>query len=205
MKVFKEKPVTPISLKRRSKIRGIGINDSEYLTAYSEDGVKLMCPYYTAWNNMFQRCYSPTKKEGYEGCFVCEEWYSFTTFKKWMVTQDWKGNVLDKDLKVIGNKSYSPSTCLFISPSLNSFIARYNSKGVSYNKRTGSISKPFISKISIGDRTVNLGHFKTEKEANVRYLQEKSKLIMEEACNHPKEVRECLINLANEILKGAMK
>ena len=39
-----------------------------------------------------------------------------------MEQQDYIGKVLDKDLKVTGNKIYSPETCLFISPKVNGYL-----------------------------------------------------------------------------------
>jgi hypothetical protein len=42
-------------------------------------------------------------------------------FRKWVLTQDWEGKQLDKDLIIEGNKVYRPEACVFVSNELNSF------------------------------------------------------------------------------------
>lgn len=73
-----------------------------------------------------------------------------------MVTNDWEGKELDKDLLVKGNKLYAPNTCAFIPRKLNLFItdrAAYRGAypiGVTYHKRDGKFqsecSNPFTKK-----------------------------------------------------------
>lgn len=48
------------------------------------------------------------------GCSVCEEWLTFSNFKRWMEQQDYEGKALDKDLLVSQNKTYSSETCVFV-------------------------------------------------------------------------------------------
>ena len=60
---------------------------------------------------MLKLCYSPAhhkKYPSYVGCTVCEEWKTFSNFRRWMVTQNFEGRHLDKDLLVKDNLHYSP-------------------------------------------------------------------------------------------------
>lgn len=76
---------------------------------------------YTAWSGMLRRCYSHEfikKYPTYSGCSVVVEWHNFQVFAEWYFSNhptDGKDYHLDKDIKVKGNKIYSPETCLFVS------------------------------------------------------------------------------------------
>lgn len=106
-------------------VRGVGINDADYKVNPGDRGSQKMCPYYKTWMNMLNRIYTPKKGDlSYNGCSVCDEWLRFSNFRNWMISQDHTGKALDKDLRVKGNKIYSPDTCCFISPRLNSAISR---------------------------------------------------------------------------------
>lgn len=48
-------------------------------------------------------------------------------FREWMLKQQWMGKHLDKDLLSRGRKVYSPATCLFVSPQINSIFNERNS------------------------------------------------------------------------------
>ena len=73
---------------------------------------------------MLNRCYGKAylKKPHYGKATVCDEWLVFTNFKKWMMTQNWEGKNLDKDLRSWPNRVYSPETCAFISKRANSVL-----------------------------------------------------------------------------------
>lgn len=70
-------------------------------------------PYYI-WKSMLARCYSARKSSCYEGVTVCEEWHNFQNFAKWFEENYVEGYELDKDIKIRGNKLYSPETCMFV-------------------------------------------------------------------------------------------
>ena len=130
---------------------------------------------------MIQRCYSNTTKAdspAYTDCSIVEEWKYFKTFRAWMITQDWKGNELDKDLLVKGNKVYGPAFCIFIPQSVNLFVKPNTKSGISYvskrprlvirNPRTG--------------KTDYLGTFNTVEEAMLvrnKYKHELALLLAE--------------------------
>lgn len=83
------------------------------------------------WYDMMQRCYNENhhsyKWYGAEGVTVCEEWQTLDGFLETVDTvEGWDEDKykretmhLDKDLKVPGNKVYSPETCMFVSPDEN--------------------------------------------------------------------------------------
>ena len=104
---------------KRSIVAGVGINDADYGIAG--------CPFYNRWLGMLQRCYGKAMQRlnpSYVGCSVCDEWLRFSVFKAWMEKQDWVGMELDKDILVLGNKVYSPATCVFVTPKTNSLVEK---------------------------------------------------------------------------------
>lgn len=87
---------------------------------------------YTAWNNMLKRCYSENfhnKNPTYIGCNVCEDWHNFQVFAKWYYENypsDGGSYQLDKDIKVKGNKTYKPESCMFVTKKDN--VIKANAK-----------------------------------------------------------------------------
>lgn len=81
---------------------------------------------YGLWYQMLRRCYDREqmeRKQGrtYSDCYVCDRWFMLSNFaadiKKLDGYTDWEtkvGYCLDKDIRVPGNKVYSPSTCSFV-------------------------------------------------------------------------------------------
>ena len=117
----------------RKKVLGFAINDADYPTQKTEKTTSgkrktvKICPYYTAWTGMLDRCLSTKFKDKnptYKDVTCCEEWLTFSKFKSWMETQDWEGKQLDKDLLVYQNKIYSPETCVFVTGKVNNFLLR---------------------------------------------------------------------------------
>jgi hypothetical protein len=105
-------------------VYGVGVNDADYLIADRSTGRQINCNFYVTWHGMLKRCYSANyqnKRPTYKGCTVCSDWLYFSNFKKWMLTQDWVGKSLDKDILKDGNKFYSPENCCFVSLSVNNF------------------------------------------------------------------------------------
>lgn len=81
---------------------------------------------YNVWLAMIQRCYShdfQNNNKTYIGCSVCLEWHDYQNFAEWFVANYIEGYHLDKDIKVEGNKIYSPSYCLFVSQKENTVKA----------------------------------------------------------------------------------
>ena len=173
---------------RNGLVYGVGKNDASYPVCSKDpiSGKQIMCPFYRTWKNMLKRVgYDDyhTRNPTYSDCSVCEEWKSFSNFKAWMETQDWKGNQLDKDILFNGNKVYSPATCAFVSFAVNTFILENPTKrgeymlGVSRKKGTDKlvvqVSNPFTKKYE------HVGYFGCENEAHNAWLQRKLELAVE--------------------------
>ena len=90
---------------------------------------KLHTKTYNNWYNMFVRCYSDfyaETKPTYNDCTVDPRWYNFQVFADWSLEHypnDGLDYHLDKDIKVNGNKLYSPETCLYVTPTENAVKA----------------------------------------------------------------------------------
>lgn len=179
--------------KTKRLVHGVGINDADYITQKFEYFGKIAgkniqrriwaCPYYEKWKSLLLRCYDvkhQATRPKYSGCFVCEEWLTFSNFKAWMEKQDWEGKELDKDLLVMGNKLYSPETCVFITHQVNSFITEADASrgeyliGVTWkapnNKFQANVKNPFTKMKEY------LGLFITEEQANRAWLKRKLEL-----------------------------
>lgn len=185
MNYFPMIPATKASTSRRKLIFGYGVNDSNYVTDLVCNGVRVRCPFYVCWTNMLNRVLNDKYKENqptYIGASVCNDWLLFSNFRKWMMTQDWIGKELDKDIRVVGNKTYSPDHCLFVTKEVNMITNDHDAKrgsfmqGVTLCVKTGR----FLAQISrYGVKGIKIGSFKREIEAHNAYRKEKARYIME--------------------------
>lgn len=171
---------------RRGTIHGVGINDADYqVTTRKGRTILWTCPFYQKWVSMMMRSYSETykaKNPAYYGTTVCEEWHRFSTFRAWMVTQDWEGNELDKDILSPGNKEYHPDRCVFVTRSVNVFLTDSRARrgeypiGVHWDKSSGY----FLARIhDLGKGRKYLGRSDCPHEAHKMWLAEKLKLAKE--------------------------
>lgn len=178
----------------RGIVCGIGINDADYLVVKKEQYIgpdgsikikKTTCPFYRAWADMLSRCYREKYHKvfpSYKDCSVCDDWIRFTNFKRWMEQQDYKDNVLDKDLKVTGNKVYSPETCLFISPKVNGYITIKHGRntsgliGASYQTTSKQRNKWISSCSQLNGKNKTLGRFATALEAHLAWCKFKAEM-----------------------------
>lgn len=182
-------------MKTKKLVFGVGTNDADYVTKKWEtievNGRQKRrrvweCPYYRAWYNMLQRCYSVKFQERhptYAGCTVSEDWLTFSNFRAWMEKQKWEGLHLDKDLLFEGNKIYGANSCVFVTQAVNNFISdRGNDRGewligVDWDKAAGKFRSrcrnPFTKKQE------NLGYFACEQEAHEAWVKRKLELAHE--------------------------
>lgn len=83
------------------------------------------------WNNMLTRCYDEAwkaKNPTYSHCEACEEWNNFENFRRWALQfseQIELGWDLDKDLISGERLIYSPETCVFLPPEINTALPRH--------------------------------------------------------------------------------
>jgi hypothetical protein len=161
----------------------VGINDADYQVQPLVGDKRVFCPFYLRWVGMLKRCYSKNyqiKNPHYIGCTVCNEWLTFSNFKKWMEKQDWQGKALDKDIIIVGNKEYSPSACAFVDVYVNGFVtdclsARGNLPiGVGVCGKTGKLEarcrNPFTKKKEW------LGYFEDEQSASAAWRKRKHEI-----------------------------
>lgn len=191
---------------KKKPIHGIGMNDASYkVNQKNTHGKWTICPYYTKWYSMLERCYSDRYKKSrptYKDCLVTNEWLTFSNFKSWMELQDWKGKHLDKDIKIYGNNIYSPDTCLFVSPFINSLLNEQSRSrglhplGVSFDKKKGL----FMSKCKNEKSSVFLGYFSVPSEAGKAYRNYKASLIKKHAKLNP-DIEKYLLNHAKRLLE----
>lgn len=122
----------------KPKVFGFGINNATYNVTRHEkiNGKWVMvwrCPYHAVWTGMIGRVHDPkyvSKYPTYKHCSIHEDWAYFMTFRAWMMSQDWEGKHLDKDILSRGNNIYSPETCRFVDGKLNMFLTdRKNFRG----------------------------------------------------------------------------
>lgn len=141
---------------------------------------------YSKWRGMIARCYSERellRKPCYEGVSVCDEWMNFQNFAEWLscrMPSDGGSYAIDKDIKIFGNKIYSPETCLIVPSIINGFVIDQESRrgkykiGVSFHRNTGK----FVSQCNnpITKKLENLGYFSLEADAHNAWRKRKSEL-----------------------------
>lgn len=201
--MFIEIPASNKSIGQRKLVFGIGINDAKYTTTLKDgNGKRLLCPYYEKWSSMMRRCYSSYAQKirpTYKDCFVCNEWLIFSNFKSWMKKQDWKGLELDKDILFKGNKEYSPSTCLFVTPEVNSSMCFDKSKRTGLPSGISLVGKRYTARCVVGDKRIFVGSFASIDEAEIEYNRVKLDNIKEIASRQSKKVRDAMLRF---ILQG---
>lgn len=182
----------------RKLVFGAGINDADYVVRPTVNGEQVFCPFYRTWQEMLRRCYSAMYQEKYptyKGCTVCDEWLTFSTFKKWMAEQEWEGMCLDKDLLKYSNKVYSPETCLFVTNAINALLKTSGAargiypQGVGWKKTSGKLG----AQISKHGKIVHLGLFDDVKLAADAYNNSKAKYIYEIAQEQIEPLRSALL------------
>lgn len=176
---------------------------------------------YFVWCTMAKRTTDPktqAKKPTYKDTWVCEEWKLFSNFLNWSLANGYrKGLQLDKDIIDIGNKCYSPDSCVFVSNALNQLLTHKQSKksdlptGVACAEDKGcKRKKPYQVKIAINGKQKHFKRYATPEEAGLAYGREKSKHIIHKANNlteadcslvHFDKVRGALINHAKSLVE----
>lgn len=148
------------------------------------------------WSKMMQRAYCPVYKElhkTYETVTVCKEWHNYQNFAEWCTNRKQYGKFgfnLDKDLKVRGNKVYSPETCSLVPQHINKVTV---SKSKKRDIPQGVVMEGFKyvarCRSSVGLETY-LGIFYTPEEASQAYKTFKKKTIIETANRYKDDLDE---------------
>lgn len=94
-----------------------------------------------------------------------------------MIRQDWDGKDLDKDLRVLGSKTYSPETCCFVRREVNNLVVKNDVRrgllplGV-YQK--ASKKNPYAAEVRVGAGSKKcLGSYATPLGAHRAWQQGK--------------------------------
>ncbi len=114
---------------------------------------------YNAWQGMLERCYCPkyqSRRPSYIGCTVTPEWHNFQNFGDWFDVNHIKGFQLDKDIKIKGNKVYSPEACQYVSGKDNSTKAQ--AKNFTLISPTGKTVKIYNLKKFCLDNNLHRGN-----------------------------------------------
>ena len=159
---------------------GVCENNADYMVSPYLNGERVMCPAYEAWRGMVKRCYSSklhSNNPTYKGVKMCDEWLKFMTFRDWWVTHHVNGFELDKDILHLGNKIYSPDTCIYVPHWINSFnldrglFGGNEMIGAHLYKRYGSYQS--YCKHPKSGKKVHLGYFESSELANAAWVNYK--------------------------------
>lgn len=166
----------------KTLIYGVGYNDLLYTKGQ---------PFYKHWFAMLSRCYQQHKNDrndSYKNCSVCEPWHTLSNFKAWFEKPDngyRSGYHLDKDILVKNNTIYSPETCCFVPPRINTLMIKGKSRRTKYPIGTHRVrSGKFSAREGLN---TYLGTFNTPEEAFNAYKIAKEQHIKELANKYFKE------------------
>lgn len=195
---------TGVSAKKSKKVFGVGINDYDGVVRT----LGITSDAYRHWKLMLERCYNE-KYTWYKDCKVCDEWLRFSNFKKWFddpINGYVNGYCLDKDILIKNNKVYSPETCCFVPPFINTiFVKRKALRGdcpIGVTKRSNG--KYFVQMQKYG-KPQRLGTYITKDDAFLVYKKSKESYIKEVAQKYynegkiTKKVFDALMNYEVEI------
>jgi hypothetical protein len=142
---------------------------------------------YDVWTNVLYRGYSEKIKEKYptyKDCSVDECWHCFQDFGNWF-EYNWKPHMegwhLDKDILVKGNKIYSPETCCFVPPQINSLFCKATRARGRFPIGVRKENKKFLAFMMKNKLQLRLGLFNTIEEAFKAYKITKEAHIKEKA------------------------
>lgn len=145
---------------------------------------------YEVWCGILKRAYNvewrkSTGNENYSDVTVCGEWHNFQNFAKWYKenTKDLPEGIyeVDKDLKIVGNRHYSPSTCSIVPGLVNTLFTgtkddRDLPRGIHFDKH----SQKYIAQIHRGETTKTgkmkqsyLGRYSNKDDAIEAYRKAK--------------------------------
>jgi hypothetical protein len=158
-------------IEERELVAGVGVVDVENTSWNGK--------VFPIWREMIERCYNEDnwkRRPTYKGCEVCDEWKNYSGYLQWYEENYVEGFDVDKDLLsyLLKNKIYSPETCCFLPPEINSILSTKSLK------RDLPIGVHVVSGcITASCGKDYLGSFNTIEDAREAYLTEKKKRITE--------------------------
>lgn len=198
----RECPCCERDKKRPTIYDDLGIIDDGYMQYTTASHKK--------WIGIIHRCYNKSalkKRPTYQGCGLCEEWKTFSVFKKWFDENYVEGYELEKDILVKGNKIYGPDTCCFVPRRINILITnRKRFRGtLPVGVRFSKSKKKYIAEMERAGGKRFIGYFDTAEEAFHAYKNAKEAYIKEVADEYfskgliTKRVRDALYQYKIEI------
>jgi len=117
---------------------------------------------YGVWHGMHRRCEneSHVAYNGYggSGVTVAPEWDDYETFYNWAIANGWeKGLQIDKDILGDG-LIYSPKTCMFVIPKLNSRhkkVTKLTEESVKYIRDSKEKTSVLMEKFNVSNSTIS--------------------------------------------------
>ncbi len=118
-------------------------------------------PLYRIWQDIIQRCYVMSNQKypwyGAKGISVCQQWRDDpVAFINWCLANNWQpGMEIDKDIKIPGNKEYSPNACLIVTHQQNmiAVVGRSSGRKTSKLKLSVSDATEIIQRKDNGEKT----------------------------------------------------
>ena len=160
------------------KVYGVGyVGAGNYKTAANKKDT----PQYKSWSSMLRRAYSAeyhAKNPAYIGVTVCREWMNFQTFAAWWDEQPHSGSAkfeLDKDLRIGGNREYSPAACSFVPGPVNRLIGKQNSVPGKLTRGVVPTRGRFEARLTVDGRRLTLGAYATPEQAFHAYTTAKER------------------------------
>ncbi len=149
---------------------------------------------------MLKRCYTSSDK-AYQDISVCDEWLTFSNYKRWYDAQPKPKRPFDVDKDMLQGLSrvYSPETCLILPKRINNFLAVAN-KGMpgTYYEKDRDKFQSYCQ--SIDGTRKHLGRFESEIAAHRAWQSHKAEQI-EKLADEYKEV----IGLDKRVITCLMK
>lgn len=178
---FEYKPKAKYNRKVPKLVKDVGINDAPFVVRPKlGSGGTMMHPLYRVWDSMLDRCYSDKLKSRlptYIDVTCCEEWLLFSNFANWAKDKYVEGYHLDKDILVRNNKIYSPATCVFLAPAVNTIITLSSASRGKYDLPIGvckrSDTKKYLGYINKEGVRYHLGYFDTPELAHKEWQKHK--------------------------------
>lgn len=183
-------------------IHGVGyIGVGNYPITYYRNGNKVNTPAYEVWLGKLKNCYgSSIRSHIYEDVEFCKEWLCFQNFAEWFYKQVklyGKGGYVDKDLLFLGNREYSPHTCTYVPPTINSLFT--GTSGSISGVHWCNTQEKWVAQIHRGELTAHgkrkqsyLGRFGNKEDANKVYYSSKLAHVKSVALKYQDQLPEAL-------------
>lgn len=177
-------------------VYGVGFcGEGPYPATYKRRGKQFITPAYAVWKARLKAVYGNVKsKHVYDGTSFCNEWRNFQNFAEWFykqVKKYGKGGYVDKDLLFLGNRVYSPVTCCYVPPAINTLFTG-NTKG--YKGIHQCKNGKWEASVGGGKKGVTkyLGMYESSEVATQVYKDAKMKHVRDVAIKYQDKLDEAL-------------